>query len=186
MSLGNRHRFEASAELTQTILSKLATEKGVHAETAVSAAARMAGKLLLRSCRLPLENLKPGSPVSFDRLNELGPKVLESVDQTLAFLKIPIETRKLNYDIPEANQPLMKLLEVQSLLDPSFRMVLQKHGLSDEEGAHAAAISTAVIIEKTKGVLNPYIAYAIAVEGLVAGSKTVPYDAGGAEAAAAP
>ena len=80
----------------------------------------------------------------------------------------------------------MKLLKVQSPLDPSPRRVLQKHGLSDEEGAHAAAISKAVIIEKTKGVLNPYIAHAIAVEGLVAGSKTVPYDAGHQGAAVAP
>jgi hypothetical protein len=146
----------------------------------------MAGTLLLRSCRLPLANLKPGSPVFFDRVNRLGPNILESMNQTLAFLKIPIDTKKLNYDIAEANQPLMNLLEVQSLLDPPFRVVLQKHGLSDEEGAHAAAVSTAVIIEKTKGVLNPYIAYAIAVEGLVAGCKTVPYDAGHPEAAAAP
>ena len=150
MSVGDRHRFEVSAELTQTILSKLATEKGVHAETAVSAAARMAGTLVLRCCRLPRANFKPGSPVFSDQVDELGPKVLESVDQTLAFLKVPIDTKKLNYDIPERNQPLMKLLEVQSLLDPSFRMILQKHGLSDEEGAHAAAVSTAVIIEKSK------------------------------------
>jgi hypothetical protein len=138
----------------------------------------MAGTLLLRSCRLPLANLTPGSPLFFDRMNELGPKVLESVNQTLALLKIPIDTRKVNYDIREANQPLMNLLEVQSLVDPSFREVLQKHDLSDEDGAHAAAVSTAVMIEKVKGVLNPYIAYAIAVDGLVAGCKTVPYDAG--------
>ena len=78
----------------------------------------------------------------------------------------------------------MKLLKVQSPLDPSPRRVLQKHGLSDEEGAHAVAISAAVIIEKTKNVLNPYIAYAIVVEGMVAGCKTVPYDAGHAGAAA--
>jgi hypothetical protein len=178
MSVGDPHRFEASAELTQTILSKLATEKGIHAETAVSAAARMAGTLLLRSCRLPVANFKPGSPIFSDQVDELGPRVLESVDKALALLKIPIDTKKVKYDISNANQPLMKLLEMQSLLDPSFRMILQKHGLSDEEGAHAAAISAAVIIEKTKGVLNPYTAYAIVVEGLVAGSKTVPYDAG--------
>lgn len=180
--MNTQGRYEASAELTQTIISKLTNERGVHAETAVSAAARMAGTLLLRSCRLPLADLKPGSPVFFDRMNEMGPKVLESVNQTLAFLKIPIDTRKLNYDVPEANQPLMNLLEMQSRLDPSFRMILQRHGLSDEDGAHAAAVSTAVMIEKVKGVLNPYIAYAIAVEGLVAGCKTVPYDAGDREA----
>jgi len=37
--------------------------------------------------------------------------------------------------------------------------------------------TAAVIIEKTKGILNPYIAYAIVVDGLTAGCQTVPYDA---------
>lgn len=183
--MNSRTQYKTATELTHTILSKLAIATGVHAESAVSAAARMAGTLLLRSCHLPLTRFKPGSPLFSDRLNELGPKVLESVDKTLALLNIPIDTKKLNYDIAEANQPLLNLLEVQSLLDPSFRVILQKHGLSDEEGAHAAAVSTAIIIEKTKSVLNPQIAYAIAVNGLVAGCKTVPYDAQHQGAAAA-
>jgi len=92
--MNNRNQYEASAKLTQTILSKLATEKGVHAETAVSAAARMAGTLVLRSCRLPLEGLKPGSPIFSDQVDQLGPKVLESVDEALVMLKIGITRNK--------------------------------------------------------------------------------------------
>jgi hypothetical protein len=100
-------------------------------------------------------------------------------------VKTPIDTKKMNYDIPEANQPLMKLLEMQSLLDPSFRAVLQKRGLSDEKGLYAA-ISAALIIEKTKSVLNSYIAYAVVADGMVAGCKTVPYDTGNAASVATP
>ena len=99
-------------------------------------------------------------------------------------LKIGINPKQVNYDIPQGNVPLKSLLEVQALLDSAFRAILKQHGLSDEEGAHAAAISTAVLIDKTKGVLSPQVAYAIAVDGLVAGSKTVPSNAERSDAAA--
>jgi len=80
--MNSRAQYETSADLTQAILSKLAAEKGVHAETAASVSARMAGVLLLGSRRLPLANLKPGSLGFSDRVNRLGPRVLESVRKT--------------------------------------------------------------------------------------------------------
>jgi hypothetical protein len=78
----------------------------------------------------------------FSRSGEAQPRAHETAPRPV---KIPIDTKKMNYQIPEANQPLMKLLEMQSLLDPSFRAVLQKRGLNDEKGLYAA-ISAALII----------------------------------------
>ena len=184
MAFENPQRLQISDEFTRTIVSKLETERGIHAETAISAAAWMAGTFVLRSCRLPIANLAPGAPIFSDAVNEQGPKVLESVDKTLARMKVAVDPKTLDYIIPEGNHPNMKLMEVQSLLDPSFQVVLKKHGVNDEEAAHAAAVSAAVLIEKTAGVLDPRIGYMLVVQGLVEGCKTVPHDPERARSAA--
>jgi len=116
MNVENPSQVQASAEFTEKIIAKLADKKGVHAETAISAASRMAGTFLLRSTGLPIAGFAPGS----------------------------------------------------------FRAILQKHNLTAREGAYAAAVSTAVLIQKSAGVLDPRISYTIAAWGIVEGCKTVP------------
>ena len=77
-----------------------------------------------------------------------------------AFLKIPMDTKKLNYDIAEANQladePARSVIAAGSFVSDGS----PKRSLNGEEGTHAAAQSTAVIIDKAKGVLNPIFASA--------------------------
>ena len=76
MSVENPKQFRAAGEFNRILLSKLANGQGVHAETAISSAARMAGTFLLRSSGLPLHSVKPGSPVFSDAMNEQGPELL--------------------------------------------------------------------------------------------------------------
>jgi len=170
----NAKQLEAAEEFTETICSKLATSKGVHAETAISAASSMAGTLLLRSCNLPLSGLKPGAPVFSDVINERGEKVLGIVGETLARLKVPFDIHKIRYDLPQENLPHLGLMEVQSLLDSSFRAILERHSLTEEQGAQAAAVSTANLIRQCASVLDPHVSYTIATYGLIEGCKTVP------------
>lgn len=59
--------IRAARAFREHVFAKLGNEKGVHAETALSAAGRMAGTFLLRSFGLPLEHLEPGTPVLSDR-----------------------------------------------------------------------------------------------------------------------
>jgi hypothetical protein len=173
----NPNQIKASAEFTQTVISGLATDKGVHAETAISAAARMAGTFALRSCGLPLSQFTPGTSILGDVIDEQGQKVLATVDETLASLNVRLDAEKLDYDLPEANSPRMELDEVQSVMDAAYRAIADKYHLSNEETAHAAAMSTAVLIQRCSGVLDPHLGYTIAVYGMVEGSKTVPYNA---------
>ena len=177
MMINNPNQFKASAELTQTILAKLTTEKGVHAETAIAAAARMAGTYMLRSSGLPLERFKPGTPVFSDIMNERGPMLLKTVDEVLESMNIAVNPRRVDCNVPDEHQPHMDLMDMQTLLDPAFEAIFHKYQLSIEEGAYAAAISTAVMIQKTAGVMNPYLGYAIAANGMVESCKTVPASA---------
>jgi hypothetical protein len=170
----NPNQFKASSEFTQMIMSRLATDRGIHAETAVSAAARMAGTYVLRSCGLPLSSLTPGTPIFSDLIDEQGQKVLATIDQMLAGMNVVLDGQKLVYDIPEEHAPHLELPDVQSVLDAPFRNIAEKYNLSEAETAHAAAMSAAVLIQKASVILDPHISYIIATYGMVEGSKTVP------------
>jgi hypothetical protein len=183
VKIDNPKQLEASTEFNEVIISKLATEKGVHAETAISAASRMAGTFLLRSTGLPIDSLKPGTPVFSDLIDDQGRRVLATVDWALSSLGVPLDIRKVDYDLSDEHDPGMALMQTQVLFDPSFRAILGKYGLSDAEAAHSAALSTAILIQKCAPFLDPHIAYAIAAYGMVEGCKTVPFDAGRAPAA---
>lgn len=174
MTIDNPNQFKASAALTQAILTNLATSRGVHAETAVSAAARMAGTLLLRSSGLPIDQLEPGSAIFSDLMDERGEQLLGAVGHALASLNVPFDPRRVTFEVPDANNPHLGLMEVQSLLDGHFAEILRKHRLNGEEGAYAAAISTAVLIQKCSSVLDPHVGYAIAANGMVEACKTIP------------
>jgi hypothetical protein len=108
-------------------------------------------------------------------IDEQGQKVLHTVEETLAGLSVTLDPQKLDYDLQEANSPRMTLAEIQSVMDVSFRAIAGKYNLSDEEAAHAVAMSTADLIQKCSGVLDPHFGYTIAVYGMVEASKTVPF-----------
>ena len=178
MMIRNPNQFKASAELTQTILTKLATERGVHAETAISAAARMAGTYLLRSSGLPIAQFAPGAALFSDMMDDQGQLLLRAVDEVLASLNIAMDPEKMDFTVPDEHQPQMALMEMQTLLGPPFEAIFKKYQLTAKEGAYSAVISTAVMMQKTAGVVDPYVGYAIAAYGIVESCKTVPVDAG--------
>ena len=183
MDIQNPKQLAASGEFNQVVIAKLATERGVHAETAISVASRMAGTFLLRSTGLPISALQPGMPVFSDLIDEQGQRVLATVDQALAALGVALDTRKVDYDLPDEHEPQMKLRETQAQFDPLFRAIVSKYELTDGEAAHAAGLSTAILIQKCAPFLDPHIAYAIAAYGMIEGCKTVPFDAERAPAA---
>src|SRR5262245_28689442 len=127
MMIPNPNQMKASAEFTQTIISLLATDRGIHAETAISAVSRMAGTFALRSCGLQLAQFAPGSPILGDVIDERGQKVLHTLDAALASLDVALDPQKLDYTLPEANTPHMNLAEVQALLDASFQAIADKY-----------------------------------------------------------
>jgi hypothetical protein len=177
MKVQNPDQFKASSEFTQTVMSRLTTDRGIHAETAISATARMAGTFVLRSCGLPLATLTPGTPIFSDLIDEQGQKVLQTVDQVLAEMNVVLDGAKLTDEIPENNAPHMGLPDVQSMFDASFRAISKKYNLNEEESANAAAISTGMLIQKASTILDPHVAYIIATYGMIEGCKTVPVSA---------
>jgi hypothetical protein len=163
----------AGRELRTHILARLADERGVHAETAVSAAARMAGSFLLRSFDLPIATLEPGAPLLSDMVNDEGPALVEILVLALDEMKIPIDRARAS----AANQggvALLTVLQVQERLEVGCTAIAKTHGLDYRGAARAAAFAAAFLVQATKDVLDPSTAFGIAAYGFVEGAKTVP------------
>src|SRR5436189_5213035 len=141
MTSDNPKQIEAAKEFNQAIIAGLANEKGVHAETAISAAARMAGTFLLLSTGLPLTNFEAGRSILCDLVDEQGQEVLGLIDQALASMNVPFDPSRVDYDVPEAHSPMLDLMQTQALLDEPLRAIAGKYELADEESATALAIS---------------------------------------------
>ncbi len=156
------------------IFARLAGERGVHAETAVAAAARMAGTFLLLSLGLPLDKLPSGAPVFSDAANEKGPALVSLYAGTLRALGIDADPQRAGAAAASA-ELLLSLLDTQRLLDGPLAAVAREHGLSYAEAAEACAVAAAVITQKCSAVLAPDVSSGIAGYGFVEGSKTVPY-----------
>jgi hypothetical protein len=164
---------DVGRKLRAAILEALTDERGVHAETAVSAAARMAGTFLLRSFDLPIEKLEPGAPVLSDLVNDEGPALVEILVLALRQMKIPIDRERAS----AANQggvALLTVLEMQERLEAGLTAVVKPHGLDYRGAARAAAFAAAFLAQDTKNVLDPSKAFGIAAYGFVEGAKTVP------------
>ncbi len=160
-------------EFRTCILEKLTDERGVHAETAVSAAARMAGTFLLRSFDLPIAKLEPGAPVLSDAANAKGPALVELLLFALEQMKIPIDqarAKAANHD----GAALLTVLQIQERAEVGLTEIKNRHGLDYEGAARAAAFAAAFLVQDTKEVLDPSAAFGIAAYGFVEGAKTVP------------
>lgn len=169
---GRDDEIQAAREIVTLVFEKIADERGVHAETAVSAAGRMAGTFLLRSCSLPVATLTPGAPVLSDAVNAKGPVLVELFQLVLQELGVAPGANPTANATPAA--PLFTVPEVQARLDDGVGAIAARHGLDDERTARAGAIATAMIVKQTAGVLDAGAAFGIATLGFVEGAKTVP------------
>jgi hypothetical protein len=174
MRFENPNQIEAAREISATIVSKLSAQGGVHAATAIAAASRMAGTLLLTASGLPLRQFRPGSNILSDRIDRQGRELMGAVSEALASLPLHMDTSKPDYYIPDASMPRLELRDTQQLLAREFRNILARHRLTEAQGAYAAAIASALLIQECAAVLDPKVGRAIATIGIVEASKTVP------------
>jgi hypothetical protein len=156
------------------VLKALRSGKGVHSETAIAAAARMAGTFLLRSFNFPLADVNPGSAVFSDAANDHGPILIQTLVAGLAALKVSLDQARLSGKIPKENNPQISVTETQALVERQFREVSDKIGLTPEQSAHACALAAARLIQMTGSVLDPNVGFSVAAYGFVEGTKTAP------------
>ena len=170
----NKQQIEAAQEFANITLDALNTELGVHAETAVAGVARMAGTYLFRSFDLPMGDIQPGQVVLSDIANEQGPALIEILGGALTQIGVSLNEEELNGETNAEGQPRQNFLETQVLLEPRFKAIQEQYGLSLQEAAEACAVATALLIEDCFQVLDPNVAFNIAIYGFIEGTKTAP------------
>lgn len=167
-------RIEVGKAIRLQLVELLTTEEGVHAETIVAAAGRLAGSLLFRTFNLPFEGYKPGATVLTDIANTKGPELLDTFGEATEQLEISLSAQSLAEPIPEEHQPLSTVIDQLESLTIPVAEIGVRYGMSLEETAHSCAIAAALLVRDVSDVLDSKIAARIVVYGLVEGTKTVP------------
>jgi hypothetical protein len=174
MAAPTKEQQQAAQQFVGLVIAALKNDKGVHAETAVAATARMAGTFLFRSFAFPLSSVTPGQAVFSDAANEQGPKLVQILGNVLAHIGITLDKSKLGAKQDPEHQSHVEFLSTQRLLEPVFSRTKNALGLSYIAAAESAAIATALLIQQCLPVLEPHVAFDIAAYGFVEGSKTAP------------
>jgi hypothetical protein len=165
-------QIEAANDFANTTTETLKTEQGVHAETAIAGTARMAGTFLFRSFNFALKDVKAGQAVLSDQANEQGPRLIHILAAVLENAGVKLDHQQLADT--SNNEPLLTFLETHQRLQPKYTVIQRRLGLSFQESADSAAVATALLIQQSAQVLDPNIAFSIAVYGFIEGSKTFP------------
>lgn len=168
------NQIQAAQAFANATIAALKTERGVHAETAVAGAARMAGTFLFRSFGLAAEGLEPGQVVLSEQANEAGPQLIQILGGVLSHIGVSLTQDKLGAAVSEEHQSSLSFLESQQLLEPHFRSIQTQLNLSHQEAAEASAVAAAFLIQQSAKILDPHASFGIAIYGFIEGAKTAP------------
>lgn len=167
-------QIAAANAFAAAVINALQTERGVHAETAIAGAARMAGTFLFRSFGFQHIGLAAGAVVLSEHANEAGPRLIQILGVALDNLGVKLDPERVGAAETHEAKPLLSFLETQGHLEPRFDVIRADLGLSYAESADAAALATAILIRQCISVLEPYAAFSVAMDGFVEGTKTMP------------
>lgn len=173
MTVLRQEQVDAAQEFANAVIETLKTGRGVHAETAVAGVARMAGSFLFQSFGLDVPTAEPGQVVLSGQANEQGPQLIQVLGGVLTEIGVQLDPERLGGN-GQASQPVHDLLATQRLLGTGFATIRARHGLTLPEAADAAVVATAFIIHQCADVLDPHVAFGVAVYGFIEGSKTLP------------
>ena len=166
--------MEVAALGRALLFDELQGDRGLHVETLVASAARLAGACLLRSFKLDLTGITPGGTVFSDLADEHGPKLVDLLGKTLAVLEVPIDLEQVTGEVSPDHAPLMDTFESLTALQTPARALLARHGFDDARGARAFTLTTAILIHETQAVVPAQTLLDIAVTGLAEGAKMAP------------
>lgn len=168
--------FEAAArEMSEVFATRLGGPgRAVHPETAIAAAARMAGTMLLRSFGLDTTGMPPGGVLLSEQANQHGPMLLNILGAGLTHFGMPPNRAALRDLSDRGREPQLTVLQTQELVDEDILRIQRRHNLSFQDAARACALTTAWLVKECAPQIGADVGVRIAAFGFVEGSKTVP------------
>lgn len=175
--------LRAAQLIDQLIRKVVVVDEGLHAESMVAAAARLAGTMMYRSFGIERPDLEPGARVLSEQANRDGPILVDALFDVLRqHGHDAIDDKAMDAVADRAAAPRFTLAENQTTLEPWYRKIMETSDLTFRDMALASVIATATLIHDCAEVLPVAAGSLVAVEGFVEGAKTVPQPC--AEAAA--
>jgi hypothetical protein len=174
MSKLEKKHFDAAGAMSEIFATRLGQNRGVHSETAIASAARMAGTMLFRTFGLDTSKMPPGAAVLSNEANEKGPELVNIVVLMMQHYGLQPDREKLANIDKRGEPPRMTVLETQELLEADLTQIRQKYQLNLEEGAHACALTTAWLIRECAPQIGLEVGFNLAAYSFIEGTKTVP------------
>jgi hypothetical protein len=161
--------------LVDLVAARAGTGRAVHAETAISMAARLSGSLLLRSFDLDINKFEPGSVLLSDKANEEGPQLINIVGSMLDNFGVALDRSKLGgSNALRGEEPKLSIIQSLALLQKDAMRIAEENRLSLKEAAQSAAMATAFVVKECAGSIGAEVGFNVAIYGIIEGSKTVP------------
>lgn len=173
-------RDQLPQRIVALIIKTISNERGVHAETAIAAAAVLTGEIVLSVSGYDLSGLEPGSAVFSDVVNQLlfeaeGHLTVSDVFFNALYSQgIDVSKESWPENIPEEHQVMLDPLQIVARARPQLNVLFESQPLEPLDRAYAAAQATALLVAETRRVLDPNIGKALALEAMLRGAKTVP------------
>ena len=171
-------QLKVAQEFAKAALAALTENGKLQAESLIAGVSRMAGTYYFKSFKFQVTDLIPGQAVLSDMANQKGPELMNIVQFMLGKLEVSLNDAAVNAEMTNKaskNKPAMDFKTTQIRLEKAFAPIKVNYGLSDAEAGQAAAIAAAALIKDCQQVLSAEVGFAIAVYGLVEGTKTAPY-----------
>lgn len=167
-------------QIVMLVITALQNERGVHAETAISAAAVLTGELVLRSSHFDFSALTPGSAILSDEVNHIlfeaeGQLTVSDIFINALYSQgIDVSKESWPENVPDEHQVIMEPLEIVATIRPQIASLFAAQQIDGLECAYACAQATALLVAQTRRVLDPNIGKTLALEAMLRGAKTVP------------
>ncbi|MEZ5013974.1 MAG: hypothetical protein R2794_06750 [Chitinophagales bacterium] len=165
-------QHSAAGAIVELISEKLSVKHRIHAATAITAGARLAGSFMFRSFGFELKDAEPGSVVLSEEANEKGPVLIGVLQATLENFGVRVEKEMV--EKTEKADAQISFMKTMNTLQGPAHDIMQRNALRFEQMAYSCAIATAFIIKECQANLDIGSAFNTAMYGFIEGSKTCP------------
>lgn len=187
---------QAASEIVQMLVAAYRTQRGVHSETVIGAAAALAGEIALRVSEAQLPD--SGWVLSQRASALLSEDTAERPSMAAIVLQGALAARGKQEDLPDVREAAQRIAnavggspfpplsvpqghfphEWSPNACPRYRdrldELFDKHGLEGDQRAIAAALAVAMLITQTKDVLAPETAATLALEIMLGVARMRP------------
>jgi hypothetical protein len=173
-----KKRYDAAVEFVTALQEKMPLVGGKpHAGTVLAVAGRLAGSSLFRSLNYKDQEIKPGTVILSEEVNEAWPQLMNQFAFYCKQNGVDVMSKPMVTTFPEPHKPLMSVQQVLAEYQDQYHEIMKKHGLDYLQGARAGMVVASIAFEyhckKTKDI-DPFVATGIVAMGLVEGAKTAP------------